>query len=249
MIFTLQIELTMKKYVMNVITALLVVGLLPLCGCVQQGDGERKAAVQETTQPAEKPVQEVKTSIEGAINHDNWDASQSSTVTFERFPGSLAEWERMREVLGTEPQGAVALQVMAFELYHSNKAEGTQAIEKNNTATNCTSTLRQLEQVLHAKEGDYARPYLPLALLQGATPENGYRPHTPYQVLVRVNPAMKYQHSEMLGGTVIYLQVDGRGWDTNWRGVEVVKPQGEQYYVVSNCPAMYTQCKKTQLPN
>ena len=48
----------------------------------------------------------------------------------------------------------------------------------------------------------------------------------------------------MLGGTVIYLQIDSEGWDTNWRGVEVVRPEGEAYYVVSNCPAMYTQCKQ-----
>ena len=59
------------------------------------------------------------------------------------------------------------------------------------------------------------------------------------------DPNKQPQVSQLLKGTVIYMLIDSKGWDTNWRGVEVVKPEGSDYYVVSNCPAMYTQCKET----
>lgn len=184
--------------------------------------------------------------IEGKISHDTYDASQNGKVTFERFPNSIVEFEKTRNRLATEPHGAVALQVMAFELFRRNPDDGEKALKMNNTETNFANTLRQLKEMMNTKDAYYARPYLAAALLQGATPENAYKPSDPYTVAVRVNPTNKYQKSEFLNGTVIYLQVDSKGWDTNWRGVEVVKPKGEQYYLVSNCPAMYTQCKKIE---
>ena len=165
-------------------------------------------------------------------------------MTFDSFPANIQEFEKVRALIGHEPQGAVALQVMAFELFRRNASDGTKALELNNTSTNNTSCLRQLKEIMSTKDTYYARPYIAAALLKGATPENAYVPSEPYQLEVRVNPVSKYQDSEFLGGTVIYLQIDSKGWDTNWRGVEVVKPDGDDYYVVSNCPAIYTQCKK-----
>lgn len=187
-----------------------------------------------------------KCSIEGDISHDTWDASQSATVTFPRFPQSMAEFEAAYRQLSGEPQGVVALQVMAFDLYRQDRAIGEQALKKINTEVNYTQTLRQLKQIMNADDVYYARPYLASALLKGATPENGYTPDSPYTVQVYVNPVSRYQESEMLGGTVIYLQVDSKGWDTNRRGVEVVKPEGSGSYLVSNCPSLYTQCKKAK---
>lgn len=181
--------------------------------------------------------------LDGKINHGKWSKHQSSTVSFTRFPASLEEFEAVRKVLGTEPQGAVALQVMAFELYRRDKELGKAALQLNNTSTNLSATLRQLSQVM-GEDASYCRPYLAAAMCKGAKPTNAYSPSRPYQIKIRVNPVTKYQESELLDGVVIYLQIDSEGWDTNWRGVEVVRPEGEDYYVVSNCPAMYTQCKK-----
>lgn len=181
--------------------------------------------------------------IEGRINHDTWDKSQSSRVTFTGIPATLEEFKQVRQILGKEPQGAVALQVMAFEMYRRNRAVGEQALSLNNTSTNYNSTVERLKEMM-GKDKFYARPYLAAALMDGAKPTNAYTPIFPYCVKIRVNPASKYQESQFLGGTVIYLQIDSEGWDTNWRGVEVVRPEGEQFYVVSNCPAMYTQCKQ-----
>lgn len=172
-----------------------------------------------------------------------WEPNKEVAVSFNQFPASLAEWKRMQEQLGGTPEGAVALQVMAFELYRNNRSDGEAALKLNNTSTNYNSTVGRLREIM-GKDQYYARPYIAWALLQGATPENGYTVRPPYTVSMKVDPNKKYQESQLLHGTVIYLLIDSKGWDTNWRGVEVVKPAGSNYYVVSNCPAMYTQCKE-----
>ena len=181
--------------------------------------------------------------LNGKINHQKWSKTQKSTVTFTGVPATLEEFEQVRAVLATEPQGAAVLQIMAFEMYRRDPALGQQALELNNTGTNLRDCIQRLKEMVGDDTG-YARPYLAAAMLQGATPENAYTPKFPYEMKVRVSPARKYMDSEILGGTVIYLEIDGKGWDTNWRGLEVVRPDGEDYYVVSNCPAMYTQCKR-----
>lgn len=200
-------------------------------------------AMSATAQKVECSVGAKTYKIEGRINHDTWDKSQSSRVTFAGIPATLEEFKQVRQTLGKEPQGAVALQVMAFEMYRRDRVVGEQALRLNNTSTNYNSTVERLKEMM-GKDKFYARPYLAAALLDGANPGNAYTPKSPYCVKMRVNPATKYQDSQFLGGTVIYLQIDSEGWDTNWRGVEVVKPEGESFYVVSNCPAMYTQCKQ-----
>ena len=166
------------------------------------------------------------------------------TVNFDKFPATINEWKDMQSRLGGEPQGAVALQVMAFELYRTNRADGEQALRLNNTSTNYNSTVERLREIM-GKDKYYARPYIAWAMLKGATPENGYSARPPYTIEMKRDPNKQPQVSQLLKGTVIYMLIDSKGWDTNWRGVEVVKPEGSDYYVVSNCPAMYTQCKET----
>ncbi len=185
------------------------------------------------------------TRINKTISHTEWVGDTKTSVEFDAFPKNIHEWKAMREKLGNEPQGAVALQVMAFELYRNNRADGEEALRLNNTPTNFNSTVGRLREIM-GKDQYYARPYIAWALLKGATPENGYSVKAPYIVEMKVDPNKKYQKSQMLHGTVIYLLIDSKGWDTNWRGVEVVKPEGSNYFVVSNCPAMYTQCKEAK---
>lgn len=241
----------MRTILQKSISALLVSGaLLTISSCVPQGEGGQQSAAISENATAESSTEttagDVQATIDGAISHDTWTDGQTSTVTFARFPATLAEWQQAQRVLGSEPQGAVALQVMAFELFRRDPAAGRQALEQNNTSTNFNSTVERLQQLMDTKDTYYARPYIAAALLKGATPDNGYQPEVPYRVEMRVNPATKYQESQMLHGTVISLQVNSQGWDINWRGVEVVKPEGQTYYVVSNCPALYTQCKQVK---
>jgi len=186
-----------------------------------------------------------KAQISGKISHDNWEGDKKTSVSFNGFPATIDEWKEMQNILGSEPQGAVALQVMAFELYRNNREDGEQALRLNNTSTNFNSTVGRLRELM-GKDKYYARPYLAQAMLRDATPENGYTTRPPFYIDIKVDPNKKYQESQLLKGTVIYLMLYSKGWDTNWRGVEVVKPEGSDYFVVSNCPAIYTQCKEAK---
>lgn len=177
------------------------------------------------------------------ISPTEWEPNKQVAVEFDHFPTSIAEWKRLQKQMGTTPQGAVVLQIMAFELYRNNRTDGEAALRLNNTSTNYNSTVERLREIM-GKDKYYARPYIAWAMLRGATPENGYNVSEPHYVDIKVDPNKKYQESQLLKGTVIYLLINSKGWDTNWRGVEVVKPQGNDYYLVSNCPAMYTQCKE-----
>lgn len=181
--------------------------------------------------------------IKGNIDHKTWNKSQSSVVTFDGIPKTLEEFKRAQAVLGLEPQGAVALQLMAMEMYRHDRQLGTECLTLVNTSTNLNSVISRLREIL-GNDANYARPYLVASFIKGATPDNGYNPRKPYQIEVRVNPVTPYQASNLLRGYVLYLQVYSNGYDTPWRGVEVVKQQGEQYYRISNCPSMYTQCKE-----
>ena len=40
-----------------------------------------------------------------------------------------------------------------------------------------------------------------------------------------------------------YLYILAKGWDTEQRQVEILKPDDGGLYKVFNCPSCYTQCK------
>jgi len=225
---------------------LLIIAILgtSFTACGQRRGSKRKTANTERVKDSKRQAASARASST-SISATEWEPNKEATVTFNEFPTTLAQWKEMQKQLGSDPQGAVALQVMAFELYRNNRADGEQALRLNNTSTNYNSTVERLREIM-GKDQYYARPYIAWALLQGATPENGYYVRPPYTISMKVDPNKKYQESQLLKGTVIYLLVDSKGWDTNWRGVEVVKQAGSDYYVVSNCPAMYTQCKEAK---
>ena len=182
------------------------------------------------------------------ISNTRSSARKTMSVTFDAFPTTIGEWKEMQKQLGSEPQGAVALQVMAFELYRNNRTDGEEALRLNNTSVNYNSTVERLREIM-GKDKYYARPYIAWAMLKGATPENGYTVRPPFTVEIKADPNRKPQESQILKGSVNYLLINSMGWDTNWRSVEVVKPAGSDYFVVSNCPAMYTQCKEVNNRN
>ncbi len=223
------------------VLALLIVASTSFSCDAQRNKGHKTARKAKTERNENVKVK----TVGAAISSTEWEPNAPATVAFNEFPSTLDEWKEMQKLLGGEPQGAVALQVMAFELYRNNRTDGEAALRLNNTNTNYNSTVERLREIM-GKDVYYARPYIARAMLRGATPENGYTVRPPYYIDMKVDPNKRYQESQLLKGTVIYLLVDSKGWDTNWRGVEVVKPAGSDYYVVSNCPAMYTQCKQAK---
>ncbi len=181
--------------------------------------------------------------IDGNIDHTQYKGSVESTITFEHFPHSVADFESAMAQLGDEPQGAVVLLLMAMELYRNDEQAGTKCLELINTDSNLPGTVRLLKDKLRGTDS-YARPYQVASFMQGATPMNGYNAPTPYKVKVRTHPSNPYQKSEMLKGWVLELQVYSDGFDTPWRGVQVIKSKGDDHYRIFGCSSLITQCKE-----
>lgn len=208
-----------------------------------QPEATDEANAAEEAEVAQEPVDEISFFIDGDISHDKWDKTESSSVSFDRIPQNVAEFKDLQQYLGKEPQGCIALQLMAMEMYRRNKPVGEECLKLNNTETNLPSVTRRLNEVLCGTDS-YARPHLVATYFEGANPQNGFNPNTPYTIKVRSSQNQDYQRSQMLKGYVLYLQVYSEGYDTTWRGVEVVKQKGDEYYRVSNCASVYVQCKE-----
>ena len=137
---------------------------------------------------------------------------------------------------------------MAMAIYGRDRAEGEKCIRLINYPSNVNSVLSQLKEKFgtsqYAPENDsYHQPYLPAAVLEGATPENGYSPKSPYTVNMRAS-VNKHQDMQLYDGRVMYIYMMGKGWDTEQRSVEIIQVNEGELFKVFNCPSLYTQCKK-----
>lgn len=171
-------------------------------------------------------------------------AAHEKTVQIDSIPQSVADFQTMQQQLATTPEGAVMMVIVAMEMYHQNVTIGEQCIKLCNVENNHYSILSRLRELFNAKDKYYGRPYQAAAFFRGATPKNGYNPTKPYTIRVRKNPTRSDERSEILRGYVKYLQVYSDGFDTYWRGCEVIQQKGSSVYKVSNCPSLYTQCKE-----
>ena len=168
----------------------------------------------------------------------------SNKVSIEKIPATLEEFQALQAELGTTPEGCIMLQLVAMEMCRRDKNVGIECLRLNNTDTNLSYVTNRLKEIF--REGDsYARPYLVSSFFKGAKPSNGYNPEKPYTIQVRRDPARREdERSQMLKGYVKHMQVYSDGYDTPWRGIDVVQQKGDEYYRVSNCPSIYTQCKE-----
>lgn len=164
-------------------------------------------------------------------------------VSIEKIPATLEEFQALQTELGTTPEGCIMLQLVAMEMYRRDRNVGLECLALNNTETNLSDMKRRLNELFRENDS-YARPYLVSACLKGATPANGYNPEKPYTIQVRKDPNKSDERSQMLKGYVKHYQLYSNGYDTPWRGIDVVQQKGDEYYRVSNCPAILTQCKE-----
>jgi hypothetical protein len=216
--------------------------------------GGKTATCAVTVKERGAPLSEITVKITGTISHTTHTTGQSGTVEFNRFPATLDEFKAVREKIGTEPHGVVALELMAYEMYRRNKSIGTECITLVNTTTNVNTPISRLNE-LFGNDANYARPYQIASFLKGATPANGYNPTKPYTVEVKVNDARPYQETSIFQSTVLYLDVQTTGTDTGSRTVEVLttakpgEPGENKYYIVMNAPGLYSQCKEISFTN
>lgn len=194
-----------------------------------------------------KTLEPLKVTMTGKIDHEKHTPGQSGSVSFNRFPASVAEFKEVREKIGKEPQGAVALEIMAMEMYRRNRDVGTECLKWCNTFTNTGACLDRLKEIF-GKDVNYARPYQMAAFLEGATPQNGYKPNEPYTVTIDVRENRPYQDSGIFQTKVLAFWIHcGGGKPGSKKGIEVLKTlkkdeksKGE-YFIVFNCPDLYFQ--------
>ena len=95
-------------------------------------------ACDKNEQGGEKPknLPDIDVKIEGTIDHQKLVEGQKGSVTFNRFPATVQEFKEVREKIGKEPHGAVALQIMAYEMFRRNQRIGMECINLNSTNTN-----------------------------------------------------------------------------------------------------------------
>lgn len=180
----------------------------------------------------------------GGINPTKWNAKETATVTVSRIPASVEEFEAVQAQLGDKPEGAVMLQLLAMEMFNRDKTIGTECVKLANVTNNYNSILSRLPDIFNKNYPGYARPHLVATYFEGSTPQNGFNPKAPYSIKVRTRANRQYARSEMLKGYVLYLEVYSSGYDSSWRGVEVIRQKGSPFFKVSNSPAMYLQCKE-----
>ena len=187
-------------------------------------------------------------SISGKINPSVYTKGESGSVSFNRFPATVKEFQQVREKIGGEPHGAVALQIMAYEMYRRNRDVGTECIKLNNTLNNVTSATDRLKE-LFGNDANYARPYQMAAYLKGAKWDNGYSPSRPYTVEVVVSPVTPYQYSNDYQTDYLFLNVltDGKssGSDVLYvlKTMKPGEPSEGKYFIVQNSPGLYSQVR------
>lgn len=186
--------------------------------------------------------------MKGTLSIQMYNPAATGMVTFTNVPSDYAEFEKVyTEFLGQTPYGTAAMMPMAMAIYGRDRAEGEKCIRLISYPSNVNSVLSQLREKFgtsqYAPENDpYHQPYLPAAVLEGATPENGYTPKTPYTVNMRAS-ANQHQDMQLYQGRVMYIYMMGKGWDTEQRSVEIIQVNQGDLFKVFNCPSLYTQCK------
>ena len=186
----------------------------------------------------------------GTFNASEYNAKATGLVTFTHIPTNYTEFETVyTQFLGKTPHGAAAMMPMAIELYRRDREMGLQCLKLLCYPSNVNS----VTSILNTKFGPakfapsndpYLQPYLPAAVLKGATPENGYTPQRPYTVEMKAS-VNSHQKMQIMGdGTVMYIYIMGKGWDTEQRQVEIIRQPDSPLHQVFNCPSLYTQCKQ-----
>ena len=209
--------------------------------------GSARATCQVTVKKEQQALAPIQVQMTGAINHTQYTAGQSATITFNRFPASVEEFMQVREQIGREPQGAVALQIMAFEMFRRDRNVGAECIKLNNVQSNVGFVTGRLKE-LFGGDSNYNRPYQMAAYLKGAAPANGYNPEKPYTIEVIVDPATPYQASSIFQTTVLNLRVKSKGRSTGSDLVSVMKTKkpgepGEKgtYFIVQSSTGLVSQ--------
>lgn len=230
--------------------------LLMMLACGNSNNAANAAQANEDSIQAsesEATVQApINTMVIGDISADAYNEKATATVKFDRFPTTLDDFVAVQKNLGHSIAGSVALTLMAYQLYYYDQKAGEEAIKLCNCSSNVNSTMSVLKQKFRKAlvgKDSYCQPWLVATYLEGATPQNAYKPNHPYIIKVRTNPVRKYEtlNSPTFKGYIYSMQVYCNGADTAWRTVDVCKEKGKNYFTMFNCPNLYVGVKEIAL--
>ncbi|MCL2727552.1 MAG: hypothetical protein FWD56_04125 [Bacteroidales bacterium] len=237
----------MKQKYLYLSTAFIALAL------VFQGCSKDPAKDPDSGNGSTTPTTKFEVSITGQISHTTHTPGQTGTVTFSRFPASVAEWKQAREQIGGEPHGAAALQLMASEMYRRNRNIGRECIELNNTTTNVTTCITRVNDIYGTSS---PRPYQMAAFLKGASPDNGYNPPKPYTIEMRVAAGRPYTDFTDYQALLITIEVISNGHNSGSVPVSVLKTQrpgqpgdNGKFFIVSECSTLYVRCQEASFAN
>ncbi len=139
-------------------------------------DSIKRAAESTVKREAAKAVNNAVQSVGKGRNH-------SESFTFNELPTNVSELQALPEASLDSAFKAAALTIVALSRYEKNPDE---AIEMLNFLKGPDEVSNHEKQFIRERlEGKY---YKVMSYFAGATPENGYKPTTPYKISVSENP-------------------------------------------------------------
>ena len=189
-----------------------------------------------TVSGKEVELEPIDPKVIGGFDPKTYDRNATAKVQFNRFPVSVKEFKEVREKIGKAPEGVVALELMAFEMYHRNPAIGMECVKLVTDQSYHRDITDGLKRI-YGKYQDLARPYQVATFLEGSERSNGYNPSHPYVVSMKAsgNPYSRY---EKYNTVLIEISVYTSGSRINGvptREVTVYKRSSQEYYMVHGC--------------
>lgn len=220
---------------------------MTLAACSENGDGSPGGGVPKTVRS------NLTFTVEGKLDMNNPDvANQSETVTWASFPVNVGELKVAQQQIGQTIGGAVALQLMAFEIYRHDNSEGEEAVKLVNYKSNVQSVLSVISQRYnhsqYAPEEDlYVQPYIVASNLEGATIANRYTPNEPYRLTVYWDDRQSRSPVEeasvyMGGGHLCNVYIVNANYSSAKRYLQVIKNTDEAPFLIYSSSNLYTQC-------
>jgi len=173
-------------------------------------------------------------------------AGQKATLTFTHFPATVDEFKALQaQLMGKSMAGALALNILAYEMFRRDRAVGEECLKLCNIDVNASETIGMLRQKLSTNRYDpndndtYHQPFLAASFLDGATQDSKYQPNYPYVMSFtwNTNPNIKqHERSNTYYGYIYHLNVVRNGKPTD---ASVLVPDEEELVLAHNTPNYY----------
>ena len=168
--------------------------------------------------------------------------NERKTVTIDALPRTVDEFKTLRETIGREPQGAVALTVVGIAMYSEFGQEtGEACLDLCNDYLGLTGYMRSRLKEWYVSGTNDPRPYQAAAFMKGASPANGYNPTKPFTMTMTVS-----EKSTSSSGELVVFKLDYSGSQiSKWVKVTVKKGDDGFWRVHAN-PSMLMKVREAE---